>query len=251
MCPALAVWLLGLAKVHRVNAGFDSMYKLLHILTPVERACKASAGTKITSSAPTLRADLAFCETAMPKARQCIAYSFSVGRGGWDLDKAMVAAGCRVRSFDPACCGGSHTVGPAHEFVPLMLAPSDGLELGRPATGNITAPGFTLKSLMAGFGDGKLDVLRLSVSSRFEWTALRGLIDTPGVLRVVPQLLLSLHFSEPTRYEEYVDVMQELKSLGFAPFYVAKQPGAEYLQIQEGTRQLYSSYEVGYGNVRM
>ena len=202
-----------------------------------------------------------------------------------------------------------------------MLAPSDGLVVSSPATGNITAAGLTLKSLMAGFGDsqrsmvtqrggglssglshcrgsssqptptspiptpfitaGKLDVLRLSVSSRFEWKAaarsrariftltsqpqplglalthyltsqaLRGLVDTPGVLKTVPQLLLSIHFSEPSRYDDYVEMLQALRAHGFLPFYVKRQPSAEYLQIQVGESQLWSSYEVGLGNARL
>lgn len=152
----LALALLSLAKVRSADSVPGALYKLLHHLTPVERGCKASAGTKITSSSPSTRADLAFCETLLPKMRQCVVYSFGVGRTGWDLDKALATDDkCRVKSFDPACCGGSHTIGPAHEFVPLVIASSDGIVAGAPATGNITAVGLTLKSLMAGFGDGR------------------------------------------------------------------------------------------------
>ena len=39
------------------------------------------------------------------------------------------------------------------------------------------------------------------------------------------------------------------QSAGFHPFYVTKQLGAQYLKVQEGSQSLYSSYEVGYGNV--
>jgi hypothetical protein len=41
-----------------------------------------------------------------------------------------------------------------------VLAPSDGLVVGTPATGNITAAGLTLKSLMAGFGDGRASMFK-------------------------------------------------------------------------------------------
>ena len=333
------------ARVHGVDSMPGALYKLLRQLTPVEKGCKASAGTKITSSAPSARADPAFCETSLPKLRQCVVYSFGVGRTGWDLDKALASDGrCRVKSFDPACCGGSHsipyhTASASHDFVPLVLAPSDGLVVGTPATGNITAAGLTLKSLMAGFGDGRasmgqrarrrlssahawqpwvarhsqvsrgqatgrlatavdarasrsrrfhrlltrrqarcaaaerLEPLRvegaspnpdpnlnpnyprpspaLAVTRCLKWQALRSLVDTPGVLKAVPQLLLGIHFSEPSRYDDYVDVLQALKALGFLPFYVARQPSAQYLQIQVGESQLWSSYEVGLGNVRL
>ena len=95
-------------------------------------------------------------------------------------------------------------------------------------------------------------MLRLSVSTRFEWRALRGLVvDTPGMLRALPQLLLSIHFAEPSRYDDYFETLQALKGLGFLPFYVARQPSAEYLQIQVGASQLWSSYEVGLGNTKL
>ena len=324
----LALLLLGQpARVRSIDSVPGALYKLLRQLTPVEKGCKASSGTKIASSAPALRADPVFCETLLPKMRQCVVYSFGVGRTGWDLDKALASDGrCRVKSFDATCCGGFHSIpylaaSASHDFVPLVLAPSDGLVVSSPATGNITAAGLTLKSLMAGFGDsqrsmvtqrggglssglshcrgsssqptptspipppfltaGKLDVLRLSVSSRFEWKApargraristltsqphprprpdpyyltsqaLRGLVDTPGVLKTVPQLLLSIHFSEPSRYDDYVEMLQALRAHGFLPFYVKRQPSAEYLQIQVGESQLWSSYEVGLGNARL
>ena len=41
-----------------------------------------------------------------------------------------------------------------------MLAPSDGLVVGTPATGNVTSAGLTLKSLMAGFGDGRASMVK-------------------------------------------------------------------------------------------
>ena len=37
---------------------------------------------------------------------------------------------------------------------------------------------------------------------------------------------------------------------GFKPFYIVKQPGAEYLQVQEGSFSLFSKYEVSLGNVK-
>lgn len=137
---------------------FEAGVRLLHLLTPVARGCPASSGTLVPSTAPSSRVDTAFCETLLPKFRQCVAYSFGIG-GVWDFDKAMVARNCRVRSFDPSCCGGSQHFGPTHDFVPLSLASIDGLVA---TTGNATAAGFTLKSLMTGFGD-KLDLLRMSV----------------------------------------------------------------------------------------
>ena len=158
----LALLLLGQpARVRSIDSVPGALYKLLRQLTPVEKGCKASSGTKIASSAPALRADPVFCETLLPKMRQCVLYSFGVGRTGWDLDKALASDGrCRVKSFDPSCCGGFHSIpylaaSASHDFVPLVLAPSDGLVGSSPATGNITAAGLTLKSLMAGFGDSQ------------------------------------------------------------------------------------------------
>ena len=71
------------------------------------------------------------------------------------------------------------------------------------------------------------------------------------MLKTVPQLLLSIHFSEPGRYDDYVEMLQALRAHGFLPFYVKRQPSAEYLQIQVGESQLWSSYEVGLGNARL
>ena len=46
-------------------------------------------------------------------------------------------------------------------------------------------------------------------------------------------------------------MLQALKALGFLPFYVDRHPSAQYLQIQVGESQLWSSYEVGLGNSRL
>eukprot|EP00308_Calcidiscus_leptoporus_P020807 CAMPEP_0119357818 /NCGR_PEP_ID=MMETSP1334-20130426/6141_1 /TAXON_ID=127549 /ORGANISM="Calcidiscus leptoporus, Strain RCC1130" /LENGTH=52 /DNA_ID=CAMNT_0007372155 /DNA_START=75 /DNA_END=233 /DNA_ORIENTATION=- len=48
-------------------------------------------------------------------------------------------------------------------------------------------------------------------------------------------------------WEEYKTILTGLKSAGFSPFYVAKQPDAEYLKVQEGGQSLHSRYEVAYG----
>lgn len=88
------------------------------------------------------------------------------------------------------------------------------------------------------------------VSSKTEWKVLRGLVDSPFLLKTVPQLLLNLHLSDSTSFDLYADVLGDLKAAGFVPFYVARQPTAEYLQIQEGAKQLWSSWEVSMGNTR-
>ena len=36
---------------------------------------------------------------------------------------------------------------------------------------------------------------------------------------------------------------------GFVPFYVDRQPNAEYLKVQEGALSLYNKYEAGFGNL--
>ena len=227
-------------------AAYEPQYKLLHLLEPVARGCPASAGTAVPSSNVASHVEAKYCETRLPKQRACVAYSFGVG-GVWDFDKAMVERGCRVRSFDPVCCGGAHPIGPNHDFAPLALAPYDGLL----ALTNYSTAGLTLKSVLAGYGDTKLDLLRLSVSSRSDWKGLRALVDAPAQLKWVPQLLLNLHFSESTRYDDYAEILGGLKAAGFQPFYVARQPRAEYLQIQEGSRELWSRYEAAFGNTRL
>lgn len=50
-------------------------------------------------------------------------------------------------------------------------------------------------------------------------------------------------------WEEYKTILNGVRSSGFHPYYVAKQAGAQYLKVQEGATQLYSAYEVSYGNV--
>ena len=122
----------------------------------------------------------------------------------------------------------------------LRLSVSSRFEWKAPALTRTPTP--TLTSAFA---------LALAVARCLKWQALRSLVDTPGVLKAVPQLLLGIHFSEPNRYDDYVDVLQALKALGFLPFYVARQPSAQYLQIQVGESQLWSSYEVGLGNTRL
>ena len=84
------------------------MSAVMRLLVPANRGCPAGNGTVIPSSSP-LRAPPAFCDTELPKRRKCVTYSFGIS-GAWDFDKAMVARGCRVISFDPTCCGAAHRV---------------------------------------------------------------------------------------------------------------------------------------------
>ena len=50
-------------------------------------------------------------------------------------------------------------------------------------------------------------------------------------------------------WDEYKTILNGVRTSGFVPFYVAKQTGASFLKVQEGSLSLYSAYEVGYGNV--
>ena len=86
------------------------------------------------------------------------------------------------------------------------------------------------------------------VSSNKEWKGLKNLINT-GVIQDIGQISLNVHLSDITMWEEYKEILTGLKSAGFLPFYVARQPNAEYLKVQEGSLSLYNRYEVGYGNL--
>ncbi len=101
------------------------MSSVMRLLHPVQRGCPTSNGTVVPSST-SRRVPTSYCETLLPKKRACVAYSFGLD-GTWDFDKAMVAASCRVLSFDPLCCGGSHRMSPTHDFIPVGLHTYDGL----------------------------------------------------------------------------------------------------------------------------
>ena len=223
------------------------MTAVMRLLVPANRGCPAGNGTVIPSSSP-LRAPTAFCDTELPKRRKCVAYSFGVG-GVWDFDKAMVSRGCRVISFDPTCCGAAHRVQENHDFVPIGLATYDGLaDSDDPAKINTTIPVLTMKTIMDSYEHSKIDLLRLKVSSNKEWKGLKNLVNT-GVIQEIGQLSLNVHLSDDSMWEEYKLILNGIKSAGFLPFYVSRQPNAEYLKVQEGSITLFNRYEVAYGNL--
>jgi len=223
------------------------MTAVMRILVPANRGCPAGNGTIIPSSTP-LRVSSAFCDTELPKKRKCIAYSFGID-GVWDFDKAMVQRGCRVISFDPTCCGNAHRVADNHDFVPVGLATYDGLADSEDANKpNTTIPVLMMKTIMESYEHPKVDVLRLKVSGPKEWKGLKNLINT-GVIQDIGQLSLNVHLADNDMWEEYKEILMGLKTAGFLPFYVARQPNAEYLKVQEGSLSLYSRYEVGFGNL--
>ena len=241
------------AKAPEAKAdGFDGieckkcMTAVMRLLVPANRGCPAGNGTIIPSSSP-LRAPPAFCDTELPKRRKCIAYSFGIA-GSWDFDKAMVARGCRVISFDPTCCGAAHRVQENHDFVPVALAAYDGLaDSDDPTQPNVTIPVLTMKTIMDSYEHNKVDLLRLKVSTAKEWKGLKNLVNT-GIIQEIGQLSLNLHLGDDSMWEEYKVILNGIKTAGFLPFYVTKQPNAEYLKVQEGSTTLYSRYEVGFGN---
>ena len=170
------------------------MSAVMRLLVPANRGCPAGNGTVIPSSSP-LRAPPAFCDTELPKRRKCVTYSFGIS-GAWDFDKAMVARGCRVISFDPTCCGAAHRVQENHDFVPIGLATYDGLaDSDDPAKPNMTIPVLTMKTIMESYEHNKIDVLRLKVSTNKEWKGLKNLVNT-GVIQEVGQLSLNVHLSD-------------------------------------------------------
>ena len=226
----------------------------MRILVPATRGCPHGNATLIPSTS-SLRVPTAYCDTLLPKKRQCVAYSFGVD-SVWDFDKTMVKAKCRVMSFDPFCCGAAHKIKEAgypadadHEFMPMGMATYDGLAttpVGVP-NGNITYPVGTLRSIMSSLAHPKVDVLRLKVSTPLEWKGLKNLINL-GTIQEIRQLSLNMHFADNDMWEEYKTILTDLKTAGLSPFYVAKQPNAAYLKVQEGTASLHDRYEVAWGN---
>ena len=162
----------------------------------------------------------------------------------------MQKRGCRVLSFDPMCCGAAHRVKENHDFIPVALATYDGLadstDLKKP---NVTIPVLSMRTIMTSYEHPKIDVLRLKASSNLEWKGLKNLVNT-GTIQDIRQLSLNLNMGDPSMWEEYKYVLTGIRAAGFLPFYVAKQPDAEYLRVQEGSQALYSKYEVAYSNTQ-
>jgi hypothetical protein len=161
----------------------------------------------------------------------------------------MVSKGCRVLSFDPLCCGGAHRMGPSHDFIPVGLHTYDGLaDSDDPARPNTTFPVLSLRTIMTSYEHPRIDVLRLKVGSNHEWKVLKNLVNT-GTLGDIRQLSLHLRMEDRTMWEEYRTILNGVRSAGFHPYYAMRQTGANYLKVQEGSNQLYSAYEMSYGNV--
>lgn len=176
------------------------MTTVMRLLTPAARGCVGGNGTVVPTSSG--RTPTAFCETLLPKKRQCIVYSFGMNNV-WDFDREMIKKGCRVISFDPFCCGGAHRIGENHDFVPVGLAPYDGItdsdDVTRP---NTTYPVMSIRTIMQSYGHAKLDVLRMKVSSNKEWKGLKSLVNT-GIIQDVRQLSISMQMSDHDEWEEY------------------------------------------------
>ena len=162
----------------------------------------------------------------------------------------MVSKGCRVLSFDPLCCGGAHRMGPSHDFIPVGLHTYDGLtDSDDPTRPNTTFPVLSLRTIMTSYEHPRVDVLRMKVGTLHEWKVLKNLVNT-GTIQDIRQLSLNLNMGDPSMWEEYKYVLTGIRAAGFLPFYVAKQPDAEYLRVQEGSQALYSKYEVAYSNTQ-
>jgi len=244
----------GASPAPPINHDYDSsdcpkcMTVVMRLLQANARGCPAVNATIVPSSPNSVRVPTAYCDTLLPKKRACVAYSFGLD-GTWDFDKAMVGKGCRVLSFDPLCCGGAHRMGPSHDFIPVGLHTYDGLaDSDDPARPNTTFPVLSLRTIMTSYEHPRIDVLRLKVGSNHEWKVLKNLVNT-GVLQEIRQLSLHLRMEDRTMWDEYKTILNGVRAAGFHPYYVAKQTGANYLKVQEGSMSLFSSYEVGYGNV--
>jgi len=219
--------------------GFDAHRKVMQLLTPQSRGCDSSNGTTVGDTTPTRTAP-AFCATKLPKRRQCVCLSFTKGL---DFGTALAAVGCKTFSFDPF--GTARTVGPNHVFVPADMGSSDGLA----KEGNDTIAVLTLRSILDSQDVERVDLLRMTVNSARQWKVLKVLVNNGGLDGVL-QLSLNMTFSDVTMWSEYQNILTTVSNAGFKPFYVVKSPGAEYLQMQEGTFSLYSKYDVALGNVK-
>ena len=242
----------GAAPAPPVGHNFDTvdcqkcMSAVMRLLVPLPRGCPQANATVVSTSSPH-RVPTAYCTELLPKKRACVAYSFGLD-GAWDFDKAMVGQSCRVLSFDPLCCGGAHRMGPSHDFIPVGLHTYDGLtDSDDPARPNTTFPVLALRTIMESYEHQKVDVLRLRVGTLHEWKVLKNLVNT-GTIQEIRQLSLNLKMEDPTMWEEYRTILMGLRGAGFVPFFVRQQVGAQYLKVQEGSTQLYSAYEVSYGN---
>ena len=223
------------------------MSAVMRLLVEHERGCPSMPNGTVIPSTDARRVPTAFCPTLLPKKRACVAYSFGL-QGSWDFDKQLVTSTCRVLSFDPLCCGGSHRLGPSHDFIPIGLHWYDGLtDSDDPAHPNTTFPVLTLQTIKSSYDHDKVDVLRLKVGSNHEWKVLKNLVNT-GSIQQIRQLSLNLRMEDASMWEEYRAVLNSVRSAGFYPFYVRAQIGASYLKVQEGSHSLYSAYEVSYGN---
>jgi len=222
-------------------AGFDAHHKVMQLLTPQARACEASPNGTVVGTPNTAYALPAYCPTKLPKKRQCTCLSFGTNRS---FGSAMATIGCKTVSFDLAG-GPARQIGPNHAFVPADLSTHDGLAV----ESNITIPVLSLQSIIDSLEWTKVDLLRFTVSSIRQWKLLKNLVNT-GAVQGLLQLSLNVHFADMTMWSEYQDILTMLSNAGFKPFYIAKQPDAIYLQVQEGTFSLFSKYEVSLGNVK-
>ena len=146
--------------------------------------------------------------------------------------------------------GAAHRVKENHDFIPVALATYDGLaDSTDPKKPNVTIPVLSMRTIMTSYEHPKIDVLRLKASSNLEWKGLKNLVNT-GTIQDIRQLSLNLNMGDPSMWEEYKYVLTGIRAAGFLPFYVAKQPDAEYLRVQEGSQALYSKYEVAWSNTQ-
>ena len=83
--------------------------------------------------------------------------------------------------------------------------------------------------------------------SRLSGALIRTTDDGRALLFIFEQIcgLVCPEQPEP----EYKLILNGIKSAGFLPFYVSRQPNAEYLKVQEGSITLFNRYEVAYGNL--
>ncbi|KAL3931599.1 MAG: hypothetical protein SGPRY_001056 [Prymnesium sp.] len=204
-------------------SGYDAHHKVMQLLTPQPRGCDASNGTTVglTTAA---RAAPAYCGTKLPKRHQCVCLSFTKGL---EFGSALAEAGCKVFSFDPVG-GAARTVSSNLAFIPADIGTFDGLV----KEGNDTVAALTLNSIISSQQLDRVDILRMTIASARQWKTLKYLVNS-GSLDGVLQLSLNMSFCDITMWSEYQIILTLVNNHGFKPFYVVKQPTAEYLQVQE------------------
>ncbi|XP_068227325.1 uncharacterized protein [Palaemon carinicauda] len=155
-----------------------------------------------------------------PQKTDCLVYSFGL-KSEWVFEEALEKKGCKVYVFDPTGSSGNHNHTRGIHFYSVGV--SD-INTTRKVNGEVLRL-FTLASILNHFGHETTPIsyMRLGIGGE-EWKVLQQVMDnTPESLSNVKQLNLevNLHHAleDPSFYEKYLDILENLESLGFQLFF--------------------------------